>query len=655
MKRDIFWIVVVAFCAVGNAACGSPGFKLIGTPVTISGAPATMAVGTTADVSAVVTDGSSSLGEVDWNCTPAPSCGKSSFNPDKTASGATTVFTAPATVPPEGGLITISATVEGKGFVGTSIITITPPASASQNFSFYVNGVASDGEDTDPYNVAGVVTMATDGSGTVLGGEQDYTDGDRIASPQPQGDTIMSGSLAMNADGSGNGTLTLVTNNAKLGVAGTETFAVAFSNANHALITQFDGSATSAGSLDLQTSTARPSGAFSFVVSGSGVDTEPVVNGGIFTVDSGGDVTGTTDTNDGGNLSVGVPIPAGATLSAPDAFGRGTITTDTIVMDTANYYVVGPEVFRIVQTELGSTGVGSAYSQGAAPDFSNASIGASVFSLGASVDFYSAAGQFTTNAGAALRRRSNSVVPEGSPVTNNFAGVADLNEVFGALLPAASISGKYTLAADGYGSMSFDAGFGGVATVGIYAVDPTLNILDPNNTTNTAGEGGALIAEMDTNFAGIGILLPQTDAAPADFTGAYAFGAQGRSAGDDGFEFDFLGEATVTAGGFSATGFLSDPFGTLTGGALESSKVTFAATAAPDGDHTGRFTFGPLALSSPDFTSPVNMAFTVYQANAGELFWVQMDASNEAGGSMQQNTLAGAAAAVTASPNNQKH
>jgi hypothetical protein len=653
MKRDIFWIFLVAFCAVGNAACGSPNFKLIGTPVVVSGAPATMAVGTTADVSAVVSDGSTSLGEVEWNCTPAASCGKSSFNPDKTASGATTVFTAPATVPPEGRLITIRATVVGKGFVGTSIITITPPASASQNFSFYVNGVASDGEDTDPYNVAGVVMMATDGSGTVLGGEQDYTDGNRIASPQPQGDKIMSGSLAMNADGSGNGTLTLVTNNAKLGVAGTETFAVAFSNANHALITQFDGSATSAGSLDLQTSTARPSGAFSFVVSGSGVNTEAVVNGGVFTVDSGGNVLGTTDTNDGGNLSVGVPIPAGATLSAPDAFGRGTITTDTIVIDTANYYVVGPGVFRIVQTELGSTGVGSAYSQGATPNFSNASIGTSVFSLGASVDFYSAAGQFTTDAGAAVKRRSNSVVPEGSPVTNNFTGVADLNEVFGALLPAATISGKYTLAADGYGSMSFDAGFGDVATVGIYAVDPTLNILDPNNTTN--GEGGALIAEMDTNFAGIGTLLPQTDAAPADFTGAYTFGAQGRSAGADGFEFDFLGEATVTAGAFGGTGVLSDPFGTLTGGAVESSSVTFAATAAPDGDHTGRFTFGPLALSSPDFTSPVDMAFTAYQANAGQLFWVQMDASNEAGGSMQQNTLAGAAAAIAARSNNQNH
>ena len=64
--------------------------------------------------------------------------------------------------------------------------------------------------------------------------------------------------------------------------------AVAFANSSHALITQFDGSATSSGSLDLQTSTALPSGAFSFVVAGSGNNDEVLVYGGVFTVDASG-------------------------------------------------------------------------------------------------------------------------------------------------------------------------------------------------------------------------------------------------------------------------------------------------------------------------------------------------------------------------------
>jgi hypothetical protein len=124
-----------------------------------------------------------------------------------------------------------------------------PPPVNTQNFSFYVLGVALNDEGHDPYNIAGVISIATDGSGKVTAGVQDYSDGDAIASPEPQGDSILSGSLVMQT--SGQGTLILVTNNSKLGVGGTETFAVAFSNASHALISQFDGSATSSGSLDL--------------------------------------------------------------------------------------------------------------------------------------------------------------------------------------------------------------------------------------------------------------------------------------------------------------------------------------------------------------------------------------------------------------------
>ena len=528
-----------------------------------------------------------------------------------------------------------------------------PPPVKTQNFSFYVLGVALNDEGHDPYNIAGVVSIATDGSGKVTAGVQDYSDGDDIASPQPQGDTIRSGSLAMQTNGQG--TLTLVTDNSKLGVNGTETFAVAFANANHALISQFDGSATSSGSLDLQTSTALPAGAFSFVASGSGVNTEPVVEGGVFAVDGSGNVTGMGDLNDGGDVTRGTPIPAGAMLSAPDSFGRGTVTTDTIIFGTVNYYTVSPKVFRIVETELGATAVGTAYSQGATPSFTNAAIGTSVFSLGEGFGFYAATGQFTTDAAAAARGQSGSVSRE-TVVTNNFAGVGDLNDLSGSLLPAAHITGTYTLAANGYGTMTFNAigaspGFGDVVTLGLYAVDPTINILDPNDTSNAGG--GVLLAEMDTNLAGTGLLIPQTDPTLADFTGAYAFGAGGLTGAPAGF--DFLGEATVAAGAFSGTGAVSDPFGALTSTAGEFPTVTFVGTAAADADNAGRFTFSPLALSGTGFTSPVDMTFTAYQANAAQVFVVQMDSNVESHGSIEQNTLTPAAGARPAKPNNREH
>lgn len=511
-----------------------------------------------------------------------------------------------------------------------------PPVVTSQNFTFAVSGVAMDEKDglvdIDPYSIAGVVSIATDGSGTVTGGEQDFGDADRIAAT---GDTIMSGSLVMNPDGSGNGTLTLMTNDTNVGVSGKETFAVAFSNTDHALITQFDGSATSSGSLDLQTSTAAPSGSFSFVTWGIESAGLPFTEGGVFTVDGSGNVTGKVDTNDDGqSVTPGVAIPTGTAFTAPDSFGRGAVTPGLGFDVSLHYYVVGPKVIRIIDIDDGDAAVGSAYSQGATPSFSNASIGASVFSLGETTDLYAAAGQITTGAGGA----------------NKFAGIGDLNESEGALLPAKSISGTFTLGGDGYGNMSFDAGFGRVETLGIYAVDPALNINDPNN---TSGGGGALLSEMDANHVGIGVLVPQTDSDATHFAGDYTFGAQGRN--DAPAEFDFLGEATVTAGAFAGTGVLSDPFASgLTGNAMEFSNVSFASTATPDGGHPGRFTFSPVVLSSTGLANPIDLTFTAYQANAGQLFWVGMDSTIVSDGSIEQNTLAGASPANMAKPKNRK-
>jgi hypothetical protein len=629
MKREILLTVVAALCALGNAAC-FPNHLLPANLIAVFvAAPQNMAAGGTASLSAGVSGDPATKGLM-WSCTPSASCGAASFNPDVTAPGVATVFTAPATVP-VGGQVKITATLIDKPiFTGISTINIVN----AQNFSFYATGVTMDVlnglTDIDPYSIAGVVSIATDGSGTVVGGEQDFGDADRIAAT---GDTITSGSLVMNADGSGNGTLTLNTNDPNVGVSGTETFAVAFSNVDHALITQFDGTSTSNGSMDLQMSTATPFGAFSFVTWGIESAGLPFTEGGVFTVDASGNVTGKVDKNDAGQtITPGVAIPAGTALTTPDFFGRGALNPGLGFEVSVHYYVVSPKVIRIIDIDQGDAAVGSAYSQGAAPNFSNSSIGASVFSLGKTADSYAAAGQLTTGTGGA----------------NNFAGVGDLNES-GALLPAGTISGTYSLGTDGYGNMNFDAGFGSVQTLGIYAVDPALNILDPNN---TSGGGGALLSEMDANHVGIGLLIPQTDSNTAHFTGDYTFGAQGRNSAPE--EFDFIGEATVTAGAFSGKGILSDPFMTgLTGTGMQFPDVSFTATAVPDSTNHGRLKFTPLVLSSTSFANPIDLTFTAYQANAGQLFWVGMDSTTVSDGSIEQNTLAGAVPGKKSKPNNQ--
>ena len=636
MNRATLWTVIVALGALGIAGCGSGG-----GPLTIAiTAPGSLAASTTGNLSATVTHDPKNQG-VTWSCAPVGFCG--TFTLAQTASGAPTMYTAPP-VAPAGGSVTITATSVTIP-TRTSTATIMITGTATQNFTFYLTGEENNFNDDPYYSLAGVVqianTLSAGGVYAVTGGEQDYNDGDGtdgISSPQPQGDMITGGGLVPNGDGTG--TLTLITDNPNLGVSGTETFAVAFANANHALITQFDGSATSSGSLDLQTSTALPSGSFAFVASGTSSDDNgafPAAYGGVFTVVSGA-LSGTVDSNLGGAVTPDIPFTA--SLSTPDAFGRGSINNSTGIATSINYYVVGPEVIRIIDVDSATadTAVGSAYGQGAVPGFSAGSIGESVFSVENPFTAYAAVGQFKTTGGT------------------HFNGVGDLNELNnGVQLTAQAVHGTYTLASDGYGSMNFNPTYGDVSVFGIYAVDPTLNILDPNATTDG---GGALVAEMDENLVGTGQLVPQTDVTVADFSGYYAFGAQGATDADGSFEFDFVGAANVTepGGSFVGTGDLSDPFGALTGIGPTYTGVAFTDAAVPDGAHPGRYTINPLTLSNDDFTADISLVVTAYQASGDQLFWIEVDPDSYFGGSLEAGAIpTGDAKKATAKIQIQKH
>jgi hypothetical protein len=617
MSRGTLWIVLLSVCALGVAGCGSSGHLA----VTITTAPTTLAVGATANLIATVTHDHNNAG-VTWACQPSVACGAFSFNPDATTSGTATVFTAPPAIP-NGGSVTITATSVANTARSASVtITITASSTATSNFVFYASGEEASG---DTYSIAGVVAISTDGNNTIVGGEQDYNDGDVTTSPQPSGDFISGGSLTFADDGSG-AILTLVTNNPNVGVSGTETFALSYANPNHALIIQFDGSATSFGSFDLQTSAATPvSASFSFTDTGADSTGAPVADGGIFTLDGSSNITGFFDSNDAGTVVLDTAIPTGVSAGPTDSLGRGNVIGGLAGAVSINYYVVGPEVLRTINVDATDTAVGSAYGQ-ATTAFSPASIGTSVFNVGSSAGLYGAAGQFTTDGSA------------------NFTGVADENEsvLDGDDPVTGAIGGTYVMASDGYGAMNFTTALNSMTTFGIYAVDPTLNILDPNNPGEGVG-GGALIAEMDS-LVGIGALIPQTDAALPDVASFVTIGAQGDTntdgVGND--EFDFVGEGPFGGGVLTnAAGSLSDPFGALTGAAGEF-NATFNGTFTDDGSGVGRST-ATLAVSATDGTdfSTVNLAVTAYEANPSQLFWVEMDPTAFFNGSIQANTIVG--------------
>ena len=445
--------------------------------------------------------------------------------------------------------VATSAIFTANGSVGTYTVTATVASGAEPanfvltntgiNFAFYLSGLEAINGGSNFYALAGAVTV--DGNGNVLGGEQDYNDGAGLTSPQPSGDTILPGSAALTVDPTtGQGTLTLTTNNASFGLNGAETLGVQFVNSNHAIIVQFDGSATSSGSMDTQTlSSTLNDGNYAFTLSGVDPGYQSIVFGGVFAISNGGTtLAGTFDVDDAGATTTPIlGTSFSGTATGPDAFGRGTITNTTLPISSLNYYVVGPEAVRIIDVDTNTTdsAIGSAFGQGTGT-FSNASLGSSVFGVSSNSlgNLYAAAGMFTT-----------------VPGSGTFNGVADDNEFDnGTTVPKAAISGTYSIASNGYGSLTIAAGdLGDVSALGIYMTDPLLNLNDPNNTTS--GLGGALIADLDvssvnpTGVNGTGVLIPQTNTSTAEFAGSYAFGAQAYNDSRGpalGWEFDFVGQ-----------------------------------------------------------------------------------------------------------------
>src|SRR5271154_4103863 len=278
MSRQILPIFFVLLCSLANAACGGgsgqPAPVVVSVTFAAPGPPPFMSLGANATIAVTTNDRRG----VNWNCTTtgtAP-CSSANFSSPQTRSLETTVFTAPGTAE----TVTISATsVTDPTRSATAAIIVHGPA---HNFVFYASG-----EDifADEYSVAGVVliadTASPDGSFAVVGGEQDFNDGDPSVGDNLQDSLMIGGSLGPVVNGTQ--TLSLQTNSIFVGAQGAETFVLAFSNPSHALISEFSTAGVS-GSFDLQTATTPPTtGSFSFVGNGHDLKGGAIAAGGIFT------------------------------------------------------------------------------------------------------------------------------------------------------------------------------------------------------------------------------------------------------------------------------------------------------------------------------------------------------------------------------------
>jgi len=511
-------------------------------------------------------------------------------------------------------------------------------------FVFYVNGTENSpayGPGPVYYAITGAVGF--DSSGNILGGEQDYNDGSGFTSPgEPTNpDAINPTGSSMTVDvTTGTGTLVLdvSASNPNVGVQGIETFAVQFINASHALITQFDGSATSSGSFDLQTATSGADGNFAFTL--SGLQTNPILPvayGGVFSNTS-GTIHGTYDENEAGKVLVGNTLTATDNGVGADVYGRGSITgfTDPNSGNTPIslvYYVVGPEVLRIIDVDAGDALAGSAYGQGSATTFDSTVLSKDVFGILDNTEnaIFAAAGQLVA-VGTAV-----------GTFNATFTGEGDDDEggtVMASGTPG-GVAGRYSFSPTvlGYGSMTDVTGLGSIHNLGLYATDPKLNLLDPNNTTAT-NLGAALVLDLDDFAQGTGIVVPQGTIASdgSDLNHSYGFGAQAYAGNcswqppNVGWEFDFVGQGafaslafTTGTGGPASLADISDPFASFVSGKPDNyTAVSMSGTAAAP-DAAGRYTFPSatsFAVGPVGGTGGPTADFTVvmYEAGPGLVF-----------------------------------
>ena len=549
-----------------------------------------------------------------------------------TNGNATAAFTANSTA----GTYTVTATAGSLTPANFALMNTVARVTA---YSFYLSGEEEiNSQNSGHLNYYALVgTILVDPIGVVVGGEEDYNDAAGLTFTTVG---ITTGSLSFSTgDPAGQGTLTLFTNQNQIGINGTETFKVQFVNTNHALIIQFDDTATSSGSMDVQ-NLGTPSGGYAFTLSGVDPLYLPVGFGGVFA--SGGTVLNPTwpgiiDVSDAPSPGLGVLTnnPFTASLGSIDVYGRGVITGISIPVTGQSpqnlniaYYLVGTKALRLIDIDSSITAAGSAFSQGAnATSAANAGLGQSVFAVASNTNvlnttYFVTLGQFST---------SNT-----SSQTADLAGVADEDELAQPIKTAA-ITGTYQIQSNGYGTLSItSANLGSVTSLGVYLTDPALNLSDPNN--STSGVGGALLLDLDATLTGgTGIITPQTDTAESSFAGNYAVGWQDINELDGAQnprEFDMLAQGSMVANGqLSVTGAFGDPFETLSNLGTLSTGDTCQTVPQVDSSNLGSGRYSMLEANHPgnplncelNFTTqvPVNFELIMYQASGDQLFWYQ--------------------------------
>lgn len=380
--------VILAGCSGGGPGSGPSPTNPINV-VFVTAPPSSLATGGTAGIAASVNNDTAN-GGVTWSV----SCGSSScgsFNPATTTNGASTTYSAPGAVP-SASTVTITATsVTDKTKSASATVTITAPATPKIADGTYVYHLS--GQDNNmSYYVGGALTVK---SGTITGGEEDYTDSNNLGS-----NPLIPASSSITFT-NGNTQFVLATSDPNIGVNGVLTLRGTQVSATRFILSEFDSFGAATGSMDLQTSTATPSGGYAFATTGvdSTSDENQLSVGGILNFNNGvlnttGSIFDFNDANDNQNTGsafvlLGQSFTSGA-VSTPDQYGRISISltpnSNVVKPFVLTGYVLDGKTIQVLESQSDSLNAdlgGTMLAQGSnAGQFSTSSIANTTYAHG---------------------------------------------------------------------------------------------------------------------------------------------------------------------------------------------------------------------------------------------------------------------------------
>lgn len=311
--------------------------------------------------------------------------------------------------------------------------------SATLNGPFALNVSGIDGSSLPMQTAA---TLTANGAGTITSGIQDSDDNGIISS-----NVAVTGSYTLNTV-NGRGTAALST------TAATTNFAFYIVDANHLKVMETDTFPVQSGDAFRQVgpfSNASLTGQVVFTAGGARGNL-PYAEGGVLLADGAGNITsGLQDLNNGGVMTQGISTTGTYSIAAT---GRGTMILNGTV-GTTNYAVY-PSTggLQMIELDVALVNGGAALSQ--TGSFSVASI----------------QGPFSFNlSGATPSGEVDAIAQITLDGGGNVTGVLDVNNV-GVLSQSLAVTGSYTMASSGRGTMQIRSAFGTQNFV-IYAVSTT--------------------------------------------------------------------------------------------------------------------------------------------------------------------------------------